>query len=325
MRKGLLLFALFALLVVPAAAQGYAYIPDNNAASGGGNNWPLNFSSTTGRFIQLLNIQYLPNAPVKIVDVAFSRYSTTYPSSFQASQFQMRMSHTTRTAVSGTFADNFQACPTNLIDTTSGFTYAPPAINTWSDFGTVADFGFDGQRNICLEIRYRGQVTSLGFPCRSATIARVWANSTSQDNYVAVSGSPSSSGGLKTRLTYVKDHILIAPDTIQIGGSGIINMYGFPGGSFYQLAASFGQNPLPLGPCTVFLDVDSLLILSILTGPPIFVQYSGTVPATGTARAQLSVPASKALVGLCVHHAAVSYTGSGIQGCTNTGGTQLVP
>jgi len=319
-----LLVALAALLVAPAVAQ-YSYIPDNNPATGGGNNWPLNFSSTTGRFIQLLNAQYLPSAPVKIVDVGFSRYSTTYPSSFFAKQFQMRMSHTTQTTTVSTFATNFQPCPTNLIDTTAGYTYAPPNINQWSDFGTVADFGYDGTRNICLEIRYRGQATTLGFPCRSATVARVWANSTSQDNYVAVSGSASSSGGLKTRLTYVKDHVLVAPDVISIGSSGIINLYGMPPGLFYQLAASFGQDPLPLGPCTVFLTPDSLMILSVLLGPPTFTQYAGTIPATGQARAQLSVPAIKQLVGLCVYHAAISYGAKGISGCTNTGGTQLVP
>jgi hypothetical protein len=320
--KCFVLLALLALLAGPALAQGYAYIPDNIPSSGGGNNWPLNFSSTTGRFIQLLDSQYLPNAPVKFVDVAFSRYSTTYPSSFSAKQFQMRMSHTTRTVVTSTFANNFAPCPTNVINTTSGFTYAPPNINAWGDFGTTCDFGYDGKRSICLEIRYRGQVTSLGFPCRSASIARVWANG-SGDNWVAVTGSTGSSGGLKTRLTYVKDNILLAPDTASIGTSVAVQGVNMAIGDFYQIGASLGQTPLSFGNCHICLDVDAILFASLLVGPPIFNGYAGTVPVGGSVNAKFAVPNLTALIGLCVYHAGVSYDNKGVTGCTNTAGTQL--
>ncbi len=323
MKKCLVLLSLVALFAGPALAQGYAYIPDNVPSSGGGNNWPLNFSSTTGRFIQLLNAQYLPTAPVKIVDVAFSRYSTSYPSSFSAKQFQMRMSHTTMTAFVSTFASNFAPCPTNLINTTSGFTYSPPNINQWSDFGTTCDFGYDGKRHICLEIRYRGQNTALGFPCRSATIPRVWANSTTADNYVATTGAARTNGGLKTRLTYVKDNILLAPDTASIGTSAAIQGIGLALGDFYQIAASLGQTPLPLGKCHICLAVDNVLIASINIGPPLFNGYAGVVPVGGGVNAKFAVPKIPALIGLCVYHAAVTYSKSGVTGCTNTAGTQL--
>jgi len=322
--------ALFALLVIPAVAQNYAYVPDNNPGAGSNNIWPFNMSSTTGRYIQILDVKFLPQKPVKITEIAYSRWtSTSYPPTFYARQFQVRMSHCTSTCpLTMTFAHHMAPCPTNLIDTMAGFTYNCPTISTWVDLGTVADFGYDGKRHICLETRFRYQDTNQGFACWAdgAGTPRLMSKLTTIDNYAAATGSSMwCNNGLKVRLTWTDKHVLLAPDTIQIGSSGLIYMYGLPGGHFYQLAASFGQGGVPMGPCTVFLDPDSLMFMSLLFGPPLFVQYSGVVPAPGVARAQLTVPAIKALVGLCIYHGGVTFTTSGITGCTNSAGSQLIP
>ena len=330
MRRGALLAALIAFLAVSAVAQNYAFVPDNNPAAGSNNIWPFNMSSTTGRFIQILDAKYLPQRPVKITEVAFTRYSSSYPSTFYARQFQMRMSHspTTLCPLTMTFTDHMAPCPTNLIDTQAGFTYTIPAVDNWVDIGTVADFGYDGQRNVCLEVRFRYQDINQGFACWAdgAGTPRLMSKLTTIDNYAAATGSNMwCNNGLKVRLEWTDRHVLLAPDTVNIGSSGLIMMYGLPPADFFQVAASFGQNQLPLGSCSVFLDPDALLFLSVVLGPPIFVQYGGTVPAAGVARAQLSVPALKQLVGICVYHAAITYNASGITGCTNTAGSQLVP
>jgi len=210
-----------------------------------------------------------------------------------------------------------------LIDTSSGFTYAVPGKDVWTDIGTLLDFGWDGKRHVCLEMRYRGNVTSVGFPCRSGSIARIWANSTTADNYVATSGSTGTSGGLKVRLTVDPNNVLLAPDTASIGTTVGVVLVNAPAGAFYQFAASLGQAPLSLGKYTIGLTFDTVFLTSVLVGPPVFNAYGGQVPASGAATAKLSVPAIPALVGICVHHAAVVFDKTGILGCTNTGGSML--
>lgn len=324
------LCALALLLVVPAVTQNYVYVTDNNPTTGSGNSWPFNFSSTTGRFMEILNASYLSTlaGPYKITEVGFAKYGDppSYPNSFVASQFQMRMSHTSlATPPSGVFAAISGPCPTELIDTSSGFTFAVPGKDVWSDIGTTLDFAWDGTRHICLEIRYRGQVTSLGFPCHTGTIPRVYANTSTADNYVAASGSVGTSSGLKVRLTVDTTNILLAPDTASIGTSVPVSLIKLPAGWYYQAGASLGQTPLPLGSFVIGLTLDAVAMMSVLAGPPIFNAYGGIVPASGSMNIKFAPPAIPALVGIGVYHAAVAYDNTGILGCTNTAGTMLAP
>jgi hypothetical protein len=99
-----------------------------------------------------------------------------------------------------------------------------------------------------------------------------------------------------------------------------------PPASFYQIAASLGQRPaIPVGPCQVFLTVDSILFYSVAIGVPIFNNYSGTLSAAGSATGKFSIPLLKQLVGVCVYHAAICYTNQGVQCCTNTDGVLITP
>ena len=47
--------------------------------------------------------------------------------------------------------------------------------------------------------------------------------------------------------------------------------------------------------------------------------------AQGNATGKFSIPLLKQLVGVCVYHAAISYTNKGVQCCSNTDGILLTP
>lgn len=327
MKKCTLFLVLLVLVSVPATAQ-YIYVPDSNPGAGSNNIWPFNMSSTTGRFIQILEAKYLPTAPVKITEVAFTRYSSSGPTLFTAKQFQMRMSHSTSTCpLSLTFADHMAPCPTNLIDTTAGLTYSTPTQSVWTDIGTNCDFGYDGKRSICLEVRFRGQTTSDGFACWADGngTPRLMSKLTTIDNYAAATGSNTwCTNGLKVRLTYDKSCILLAADAAPIGSTEGISIVNMPGGDMYQIAASLGQTCMNFGNCKVCLDVDGVFVASIVLGPPVFTNYAGLIPKSGNAVGKFLIPRIPALVGLCVYHAAVAYDPRiGITCCTNTAGMQL--
>lgn len=332
MKKGslCLCLVLFALLAAPAAAQVYVYVSDNNPASSGGNYWPFGFSSTTGRFMEILDAKFLSvvPGPYKITEVAFSRSGTVSP--FTATQFQMRMSHSTATCpLNATFMNNCQPCPTNLIDTSSGFTYALPTVNVWTDIGTLADFGWDGKRNICLEIRYRGRGANrvaMWSDASTNNIPRSWANNTTRDNYNHPTADYTSycTGGLKVRLTVDPKNVCIAPDTVKVGSTTAVTAGNLNAGDFYQLAASLGQQQLIYNnTCRLFLSVDGVFLYSVMIGVPLFNGYSGTVPASGTVNGKWAVPNNAALIGICVYHAGITFNAKGITGCTNTPGTMV--
>jgi len=330
MKNSLVLVALALLIGVSVGAQNYAYAPDSAPGAGSNNLWPFNMSATSVRYVQILDAKYLPAVPVKFTEVAFSRYASSGPTTFDATQFQMRMSHTTTPSASPlsplTFASHMEPCPINLIDTAKGFSYATPTRSVWTDIGTTADFGYDGKRNICLEIRFRGQNTANGFACWSDGNggAHLVSNLTAIDNYVATTGSVTwPSNGLKVRLTYVTDNIVITDDTQQIGSTSAV-VYKGTAGHTLQLAASLGQSPLNLGSCKIFLDLDGVFLYSVLHGVPIFVGYTQIIPASGTTYGKFSLPYLPALIGLCVYHSGITHAQGRITGCGNTDGTLII-
>jgi len=338
MKPFLFILGAFILIVVPVSSQ-TACVPDANASTGNPNAFPFGFPSssykaTSRRFMEILEAQYLPGMPVKITEVAFTRDPTTYPSPGNAPLiapvFQLRMSHTTVVCpASLNFADWSGPCPTELISTTSGYTYLA-AVNTWTPMGVKASFGYDGQRNICLEIRFQN-ATSGAFSCHSGdgttvpAVPRLVANSSTANNYSAVSGRKFCNGGLKVCLTYTTKCILFAPDTVNVGTAGSIQILGMPPGDAYQIAASMGQAPLNLGTCTLYLTLDGVFLMSVQAGPPIFAGYAGIIPASGSAVGTLKVPSIPALIGIYLYHAAVAYNARGITCCTNTAGLKIVP
>ncbi|MBN2490003.1 MAG: hypothetical protein JXQ29_04025 [Planctomycetes bacterium] len=326
MKKSAVLLAVLLLVGVSLGAQGYIYNPSDTPTVGSGNNWPFSSSKAAWRFSFIVDATVLPAAPVKITDLAFAPSNSATKT---ATQLQIRMGHTTHKTYSGAgttlFDDVLGPCATIVYD--GPFSW-PVTANQWNDIGLQRTFAYDGVRNIVIEIRYNGSGGSITLRT-DATIARAYTHSTysadpyNEPNwYVPI---PGEMQGPIHRLTYVKDNLLLAPDTVSIGNADAIRYVNGPAGNYYQMAASLGQSPLNLGPCKVFLDMDPVLFYSVLYGPPIFNGYTGVLNAQGGATGKFAVPALKELVGFCVYHAAVAYDNTSILGCTNTDGTQLVP
>lgn len=321
-----LAYAILAASMSVVAAAQPAYIPDNMPSVGGNSNEPLNMSSTSGRYQQIIPAQYLPMTPVKITKIAFAQASVS-PTTFQvSSDFQIRMSHTTLTCPTSTFANNMAPVPTVLVSARNGYTYNAPQLSGWADFTTTQDFGYDGMSNLCIEVRFRGQNTSLGFWTRSTGgIGKVYANSTSADNYNATTGTASCTNGLKVRLDYTRNNCLVADETASVGGALQVALFGLNPGETHVVAASFGKFPLQAGPFKVYLAPDGLFNASLTVGPPLFNNYVNFVPGAGNTGAILQVPNVPALAGTIVYHAAVTFANNRVTGATNTGGTLIVP
>lgn len=324
--------ALIAITAGPAVAQQYWYFPDSSVGIGqGSNSWPFNFDSSTGRFQQALNPENStgrPAGPVKIVEVAF----VPSPLQFVCSRdFQLRLgaARVSRLpSLSARYSDNCP-CPTNLVDSRSGFSYNPTRLrDTWVDIGTDRDGAWDGTSALCIEVRFRGNDTNRGVSCSAAPIPRAWSNVTTTDNYdSAVAAFTAPTNGLRTRLRYVTDHVCIVPPTTRVGRASTVALYGFNPGDSYYIAASLGQSGrVSLGNHRVFLDQDALFLASLNFGGSVFGNYAGIVNANGQDSALFSPPGIAALVGTCVYHAAIALDQSAaVTGSTNTAGTLLVP
>lgn len=328
MPRGRPILVALVCLAVFAGAQGAVYVPDSNPATGTCNAWPFNVYKDW-RYQCIIEKKYLPSAPFKLVDLGFAPCSS---GTWTALQFQVRINHTT--------LSNFNVAPKpNCFDTMLGpcptvayngpLTWKP-TMNTWSPLGLQCPFGYDGKRNIVIEIRYRGR-GSFGTSChRSSTVPRAYThNGYSKDPYNAPCWHipiPGQFMALKMELKIDRRNVLVAADTVKVGQTAVIQILAAPPGKFYRMAASFGQYPgFNLGSWKICLVPDNLFILSLVVGPPLFLGYTGVVGAGGQAAGQLKVPNIPALAGLCVYHAAVIFDQSGIVGATNSDGTKIVP
>jgi hypothetical protein len=296
----------------------YAYGPSNTPTTGTCNSYPMGWGAE-GRFQMIVDAKYLPSVPVKITDMAFAPCNTT---NFVAKQFQIRMAHTTLTDFSSSlnFNTNLGPCPIQVFN-------GPMAWNavkdTWSPFGQKCAFGYDGQRNLLIELRYVSGVNGTSVH-RDTVNPRLYASGSGSYNVSTGGTDPGpTQAGPKVRLTLNGSYYLTVADTMTIGGNNPVSLTNFPPGQFYQIAASFGQMPIGLGRYTVCLAPDGLFFASLLVGPPVFNRYGGVLSICGTGQGMLSVPAIPALRGLCIYHAAIGYSKLGVIGATNTGGSQL--
>ncbi len=339
MRKALVLAALaLCCLSVTLAAQGTIYNPSNTPNTGGANSWPFRGISTTQgtrwRFQFIINASVLPNAPIKITDIAFA---PTVTKVWSATQFQVRMGHTTynsfvKAAVQPACFDNMLGpCPTICYN--GPIKWACKA-NAWSPIRLRCPFGYDGRRNICVEIRYNGGPGSNGVTTRTASsINRAYMHNISAFGGVAdpwnhpcwIDPIPGQAMGPKHCLSYARTCVLLASDTVKVGQTAGISIIQGPSGGFYQIAASLGQGPgFSVGNCHICLSVDPTFWASIFVGPPVFNNYAGTLTASGSGGGKFAVPNIPFLAGLCVYHAAILFGKGGIC-CTNTDGTKIVP
>lgn len=326
MKKSLICVALLLCISAGLTAQ-FIYNPSDTPSTGGANSWPFNLY-TGWRFQFIIDQKVLGTCPLTITDIAFAPSSTrTWGTT--VTKFEMRMGHTTYKdfGTAGTTLFDKILGPSPTVVYPAGTISWPCTSGVWSDIGLKAPFVYNGSGNICVEVRYLA-TASAGLSTRTdASIARAYtharysANPFTEPNWE--SPIPGEMMGPKHRLTLMKGLTVVPDPAVSIGNTAQILLSNGNPGHFYQLAASLGNTPLPLAPCyTVNLTPDGVFMASILIGPPIFYYYAGTLSKSGTSGAKLAMPMIKALVGLKVYHAAVSYTKS-LTGASNTGETLI--
>ena len=305
----------FSVIVGGVSAQFKTYAPDSNPGSGTCNVLPMGTFEV--RCQLLVARQYLPPIAARITDVAFAPCSNA---SFSAARMQIRMTHTNLSTFVGAtnYARNLGPCPIVVYNGPFSWT---ASSRQWSPLGTRCDFGYDGRQNVLIELRFLAASGTTSVR-RATMIPRL--STYGAGAFSAVTGTGDNAGA-KLELSYDTARVLLTNPTARIGSTAPIMISGAPGGQAVQVAASLGQLPLPLGPFRVCLSVDSVFLASIQVGPPVFVDYSGTVPASGTFTSRLVLPNIPALVGTCVYHAAVFFSGGNISGCTNTAALQINP
>ena len=95
-------------------------------------------------------------------------------------------------------------------------------------------------------------------------------------------------------------------------------------GLIYVVGSSFGPGPIPVGTRQIGLSLDPLLFLSVSMPPPgLFVNYSGTISAQGTASAVINIPNIKQLSGIRIYTAFVTLSPAAPQGVKSISNTAV--
>ncbi len=318
--------ALFPLIVFLAVAGFCAadeiHVPDNNAAVGTNNSIPFHASwspiSGSVRYQALYKVTQLGNKAFRLSDIAFA---PMYTGTFTATQFQVRVSHTTSNSLNPTMDLNIPT-PTTMFD--GPMTYAI-TTDTWSPLVLKNAFIYNGTDNLVVDIRYMGgkNVLTSGWLGKFRFVRNAIPRSWAYNNYNAkVQSGSDTIAGLKTRFTV---------DVTSLNGTGSTS----PGGTVdltlsssgdaglpYQVGTSLGNGPTPIDTRTLGLSLDDLLLVSVNGWwPTIFSGYQGVLDAQGGAGAKIHIPNLAVLKGVRLHSAFVTLLASapsGIKSISNT-------
>jgi len=319
--------ASFVLLIALTAASltgQTVSLPDNNPALGPASTQPFNHG-TSWRYLYVLDAKKLGTQMFKITEIAFAPSNTAL---FTASQFQVRMAHTTMAVTgNGCFDDFLGSVPIIVHD---GPLSWKATKDTWSPIGLQTSFLYNGRQNVAVEIRFRGGSAGGGPGSRngvslhidSGALSLVVDPGMSADPYSTKCGSQTR-GVPKIELRYETSQLVYGYESARIGSRTSFGIRGQQG-QHYQLAASFGQGRLKIGSHTIGLDLDPLFLLSATNSAAAFYHYNGTFAFAGTGGSVFLIPDMKQLAGTIVYHAAVTYD-TRITGCTNTLGLMITP
>lgn len=313
----------FLLVAAETAPAQYVHIPGNDPTRGGGNAWPWNTSGRPEwRYQLLFTAAQMGGQPGVIKEIAFAPMSTGMHA---ATKFEMILSHTTASALSGTWA-------TNLPNPVSVIPEGPHSWNAtkdvWSPIPFLQPFTYDGSSNLVVDIKYLGGMTSGGFAgtCRSdsgwgTTILRSWDNTTGAYTRASTS-SANRNLGLITRFT-VDTTTLTGSGTTRPGGRVDLDLQSVldPAG-VYQVGTSLGTGPIVLGPRRLNLSPDDLLVATVGGFlPQLFVNYVGVLDNQGKARAAINLPGDSRLIGVALHTAFVTLDPNAPLGIGNISNT----
>jgi len=301
--------ALISALAFTASA-GDIYVPDNNVASGACNHFPFdpNWSGANGsyRYQLVIPANLLGGKACGITDVAFASCVTV---TFNATQFEVRISHTTVTNPGTTFANNL----TNpQVVVPAGPVSWSRTAGVWNPLALVQPFFYNGTDNLTIEIRYDGGSLTGGSSSsdrQTSNLAlnyvRLWRYGTG--SYTNPTASGWDQRGLKVRLTCA-DAFIFGGGTPRPGGTVNLGLRaGNDPGLPYQVGTSLGTGPIPLGARQLNLSPDTLLVVSVGGHlPTVFQNYSGVLSATGQGLAKIVIPGVSALVGVRLYSAFVT-------------------
>ncbi len=295
--------------------------------------WSPQWSTANGEYRYQLVVpsSLLGSQSIAIDEVAFRTCAPTL-STFTSPMLEIRMSHTTLAPPSPTFALNL---PNPQVVYPAGpITYVRTA-GQWSPIRLPIPFVYDGSSSLTVEIRYSNGTstspsnsTDIQTSQQSFNYYRVIAWGPGAYNATAASGTAAVDfRGLYMRLDEVGGAGLLGSGTGKIGSTVALDLrgpadIGFP----YQAATSLGQGPTIVGSRSISLTVDPLFIVSVRgVLPTVFVNYAGTIGASGRASAGIVIPPFPALVGIQLHSAFITLGGAGVRHASNTWSFQIQP
>ncbi|MBN2492041.1 MAG: hypothetical protein JXQ29_14435, partial [Planctomycetes bacterium] len=234
MKSIALVTSIVLLAALPLVGQSYAYHDTSSPSGGSANTFPFgNSFGNNWRYHMSVPASSLPGKPVRFTEVSFAPTAT---GTFSVQDFQLRMAHSGSTALSSIFAQNLGPAPVHMIDVQGGNYTFQATANQWTPLGVQTAFDYDGFQHLVIEVRYRGfgtihqGTTSIRSYTSNTNSNRVWANNTypspgPTDPYsTPVGWTPSSSGGIRVRLTYVET-VLTLSGSPGPGGTVDLNLY----------------------------------------------------------------------------------------------------
>jgi hypothetical protein len=284
------------LAVFAGSAPGQCAIAVDNADPmlGGGNPLPFQASYTPELTYQiLLPRRFLPRNALTLVDLEFT---ATTPATFSSTDFVLKLAH-------ASLATDFPLCSlwSNNADpwvtVQSGAFMVNLQGNAWTPLGLNASWGYDGVRDILVEIRWRN--ATGGTTVHNSDLRPINAYAIGAGAYGATACSHGIGVGARVRARF-REPTIRASGTM-MPGSAITLPICSPGqaGKNYYMGASLGTQPgipLPNG-ATLPLNFDGLLIVS-LVDPFTFSGFQGVLDPNDAATATVNLPPSPGLRGL---------------------------
>jgi len=302
-----------AVVVISGAGlnAGEIYHPDSNPTTGAASNYP--WGQTEIRYQALVPSGIMGGKLIRITELSFAGGVSR---TFRATQLQIRMAHTTSTALSGVFDNNLQKDRTTVYNGAASWN---ATLDQWSPVGLQSSFAYNGTDAVVIEIRFVGGQSVVG--CRQGRITTMFVSgpgsyTAQQGGMVQLFRAP------KVRLTF-DETVLTATGTTRPGGAVDFTVKSTAdAGLVYQLGTSLGPGPIPIDTRKLGLSPDALLVVSVGgTLPLIFVSYGGRLDATGSAKAKLNIPPIPALVGLRPHSAFLTLKAGAPSGVANISNT----
>jgi len=283
-----------ALLAGSVPGQCAVAVDNADPTLGGGNALPFLASYTPELTYQiLLPRRFLPRNALTMVDLEFAPLAAA---TFSSTDFVLKLAH-------ANLATDFPLCSLwsnnaePWVTVQSGAFTFNMAGNAWSPLGLNANWGYDGVRDILVEIRWRN--ATGGTTVHNSDLRPINAYAIGAGAYGATACSHGIGVGARVRVRF-REPTIRASGTMMPGTTITLPICS-PGqaGKNYYMGASLGTQPgipLPNGG-TLPLNFDGLLLVSLID-PFTFQGFQGALDPNDAATAMINLPGSPGLRGL---------------------------